>query len=173
MGKSFKLFDWTNVTHTGAFSVVADNSQWDLSHLYTTGVVTLTAVARAWYAGFAHRGRVGAGMLPVAAPPQISVLRSANDDARNRRQDRLAAFAALLACLIHCSAVLGSRNAILPSRGTEPMRGGRNEPMRGGLKSAPRRRGLLEKRDRGRISVASGLPLNFFRRTVRRQYSDA
>jgi len=44
VGKSFQLFDWTGVTHTGAFTVVADNSQWDLSHLYTTGVVTLTAV---------------------------------------------------------------------------------------------------------------------------------
>ncbi|MGA2256347.1 MAG: pentapeptide repeat-containing protein, partial [Thermoguttaceae bacterium] len=44
LGKSFQLFNWTGVSHSGAFSVVADNSQWDTSHLYTTGIVTLTAV---------------------------------------------------------------------------------------------------------------------------------
>lgn len=44
VGEPLHLFDWTHVNHSGSFSVVADEGTWDLSHLYTTGVVTLTAV---------------------------------------------------------------------------------------------------------------------------------
>jgi uncharacterized protein YjbI with pentapeptide repeats len=42
VGRSFALFDWTGVTPTGAFDVVSEY-EWDLSSLYTSGVVTLTA----------------------------------------------------------------------------------------------------------------------------------
>jgi uncharacterized protein YjbI with pentapeptide repeats len=42
VGRSFALFDWTGVTPTGVFDVVSEH-EWDLSSLYTTGVITLTA----------------------------------------------------------------------------------------------------------------------------------
>ena len=40
IGDSFQLFDWTGVTRTGQFDVTNDSS-WDLTNLYTTGLVTL------------------------------------------------------------------------------------------------------------------------------------
>lgn len=40
LGRTFKLFDWTGVTPTGSFTV-SSSLPWDLSHLYTTGDVTL------------------------------------------------------------------------------------------------------------------------------------
>ena len=43
VGRTFKLFDWTGVAPTGAFAVSSPYA-WNLSHLYTTGEVTLTAV---------------------------------------------------------------------------------------------------------------------------------
>ncbi|MGD9634448.1 MAG: pentapeptide repeat-containing protein [Pirellulales bacterium] len=43
IGRTFKLFDWTGVNPTGTFSVVSPY-RWDLSHLYSTGAVTLLAV---------------------------------------------------------------------------------------------------------------------------------
>jgi hypothetical protein len=43
LGRTFNLFDWTGVTPTGAFAISSPN-QWNLSNLYTTGEVTLTAV---------------------------------------------------------------------------------------------------------------------------------
>jgi uncharacterized protein YjbI with pentapeptide repeats len=43
VGRTFDLFDWTGVTATGAFTVSSSYS-WDLSNLYTSGEVTLTAV---------------------------------------------------------------------------------------------------------------------------------
>jgi hypothetical protein len=43
LGRTFELFDWTGVTTTGAFAVSSPYS-WNLSNLYTTGEVTLTAV---------------------------------------------------------------------------------------------------------------------------------
>jgi uncharacterized protein YjbI with pentapeptide repeats len=43
IGRTFDLFDWTGVTPTGAFAVASPYA-WDLSNLYTTGEVTLTAV---------------------------------------------------------------------------------------------------------------------------------
>jgi uncharacterized protein YjbI with pentapeptide repeats len=39
VGDTFRLFDWTGVSPTGQFQVVADPG-WDLSQLYTTGQVT-------------------------------------------------------------------------------------------------------------------------------------
>jgi uncharacterized protein YjbI with pentapeptide repeats len=42
LGRTIDLFDWTGVTPTGAFNVVSPFA-WDLSQLYTTGEVTLTA----------------------------------------------------------------------------------------------------------------------------------
>jgi CubicO group peptidase (beta-lactamase class C family) len=43
VGRMFDLFDWIGVTPTGAF-VVNSPYRWDLTNLYTTGEVTLTAV---------------------------------------------------------------------------------------------------------------------------------
>lgn len=43
VGRTFDLFDWTGVSPTGAF-VVGSPYSWNLSKLYTTGEVTLTAV---------------------------------------------------------------------------------------------------------------------------------
>jgi hypothetical protein len=41
-GRTIDLFDWTGVTPTGAFTISSPYS-WNLSNLYTTGEVTLTA----------------------------------------------------------------------------------------------------------------------------------
>ena len=43
VGRTFDLFDWTGVNPTGAFNVSSPYA-WDLSNLYTTGQVTLTAI---------------------------------------------------------------------------------------------------------------------------------
>ena len=43
VGRTFDLFDWTGVTPTGAFAISSPYA-WDISNLYTTGEVTLTAV---------------------------------------------------------------------------------------------------------------------------------
>ena len=43
LGRTFNLFDWTGVTPTGAFAVDSPY-RWNLSNLYTTGEVTLTAI---------------------------------------------------------------------------------------------------------------------------------
>jgi uncharacterized protein YjbI with pentapeptide repeats len=43
LGRTLDLFDWTGVTPTSAFAVSSPYA-WDLSELYTTGQVTLTAV---------------------------------------------------------------------------------------------------------------------------------
>ena len=41
-GRSFRLFDWTGVAPTGAFTIEHDPGlAWDTSQLITTGVVTL------------------------------------------------------------------------------------------------------------------------------------
>jgi uncharacterized protein YjbI with pentapeptide repeats len=44
IGRTFGLFDWTGVTPTGAFAV-SSPYRWNLSNLYTTGEVTLTAIS--------------------------------------------------------------------------------------------------------------------------------
>jgi uncharacterized protein YjbI with pentapeptide repeats len=43
LGRTFDLFNWTGVTPTGAFAISTPYA-WDLSNLYTTGQVTLTAI---------------------------------------------------------------------------------------------------------------------------------
>jgi hypothetical protein len=43
VGRTLDLFDWTGVTPTGAFAISSPYA-WDLSNLYATGEVTLTAV---------------------------------------------------------------------------------------------------------------------------------
>jgi uncharacterized protein YjbI with pentapeptide repeats len=43
LGRTLRLFDWTGVTPSGAFAI-SSPYRWDLSKLYTTGEVTLTAV---------------------------------------------------------------------------------------------------------------------------------
>ena len=43
VGRSFSLFDWTDATPSGTFTIVG-SYVWDTSHLYETGIVTLVAV---------------------------------------------------------------------------------------------------------------------------------
>jgi len=43
IGRTFELFDWSGVSPTGAFAVASPYT-WNLTRLYTTGEVTLTAV---------------------------------------------------------------------------------------------------------------------------------
>jgi uncharacterized protein YjbI with pentapeptide repeats len=43
VGRTFRLFDWTGIAHSGQFTV-ASNYTWNLSSLYSTGEVTLTAI---------------------------------------------------------------------------------------------------------------------------------
>ena len=43
VGRTFDIFYWTGVTPTGVFAI-SNPYSWDLSNLYTTGEVTLTAV---------------------------------------------------------------------------------------------------------------------------------
>jgi hypothetical protein len=43
LGRTFDLFDWTGVTPTGAFTVSSAYT-WNLSNLYTTGEIMLTAI---------------------------------------------------------------------------------------------------------------------------------
>ena len=43
VGRTFNLFDWSDVAPTGAFTI-SGPYRWDLSKLYTTGEVTLNAV---------------------------------------------------------------------------------------------------------------------------------
>ena len=43
VGRTFDLFDWTGVNPTGTFAISSPYA-WDLSNLYTTGEVTLTAI---------------------------------------------------------------------------------------------------------------------------------
>jgi hypothetical protein len=43
VGRTFDLFDWTGVFPTGAFAI-SSPYRWNLSNLYTTGQVTLTAI---------------------------------------------------------------------------------------------------------------------------------
>jgi uncharacterized protein YjbI with pentapeptide repeats len=43
LGRTFDLFNWTGVAPTGAFTIATPYA-WDLSSLYTTGEVTLTAI---------------------------------------------------------------------------------------------------------------------------------
>src|SRR5262245_46894804 len=43
VGRTLDLFDWTGVSPTGAFAI-SSPYVWDLSNLYTTGEVTLTAI---------------------------------------------------------------------------------------------------------------------------------
>jgi hypothetical protein len=57
-GRTIDLFDWTGVTPTGAFSVSSPYT-WDLTNLYTTGEVTLTATPNL-PGDFNHDGTVDA-----------------------------------------------------------------------------------------------------------------
>ena len=57
-GRTIDLFDWTGVTPTGTFTVSSPYT-WDLSNLYTTGEVTLTA-APSLPGDFNHDGTVDA-----------------------------------------------------------------------------------------------------------------
>ena len=59
IGRTIDLFDWTGVTPTGAFTVTSPYT-WNLSKLYTTGEVTLTAVPGVLPGDFNHNGTVDA-----------------------------------------------------------------------------------------------------------------
>jgi hypothetical protein len=58
IGRTIDLFDWTGVTPTGTFTVSSPYT-WNLSNLYTTGEVTLTAI-NALLGDFNHDGTVDA-----------------------------------------------------------------------------------------------------------------
>ncbi|QDV72380.1 pentapeptide repeat-containing protein [Botrimarina mediterranea] len=64
VGRSFALFDWTGVAPTGAFNVVSEH-EWDLSSLYTTGVVTLTSAEQPLYGDYNGDGAVDAADYTV------------------------------------------------------------------------------------------------------------
>jgi uncharacterized protein YjbI with pentapeptide repeats len=55
VGLTFDIFDWTGVNPTGAFAVSSPYA-WDLSNLYTTGQITLTAIPEPAGAALAAAG---------------------------------------------------------------------------------------------------------------------
>jgi uncharacterized protein YjbI with pentapeptide repeats len=59
IGRTFDVFDWTGVTPTGTLNV-ASPFTWNLSSLYTTGEVTLTAAPGVTPGDFNHDGAVDA-----------------------------------------------------------------------------------------------------------------
>jgi uncharacterized protein YjbI with pentapeptide repeats len=58
LGRTLKIFDWTGVKPTGAFAV-SSRYTWDLSNLYTTGEVTLTAIPEPGTLALAALGLIG------------------------------------------------------------------------------------------------------------------
>ena len=62
-GETFKLFDWTGVSLSGAFNIVGDPG-WDTSQLYTTGEVT--------FDGLADQPSLGALRMTVGTVPEPS-----------------------------------------------------------------------------------------------------
>ena len=42
VGKTYKLFDWTETAHTGQFHIESD-PRWDVSQLYTTGEISFVS----------------------------------------------------------------------------------------------------------------------------------
>jgi hypothetical protein len=50
LGRTINLFDWTDVTPTGAFNVTSPY-QWDLTQLYVSGEVTLIGIQNADFNG--------------------------------------------------------------------------------------------------------------------------
>ena len=72
IGRTIDLFDWTGVTPTGAFTVSSPYT-WNLSNLYTTGEVTLTAVpslpATSTTTAPSTPPTTSSGARPAARPP--------------------------------------------------------------------------------------------------------
>ena len=64
IGRMIDLFDWTGVAPTGAFTVSSPYT-WDLSNLYTTGEVTLTAAPGLVPGDFNGNGTVDAADYTV------------------------------------------------------------------------------------------------------------
>ena len=65
IGRTFNLFDWSNVFPLNSFAVTSPY-QWDLSHLYSTGTVTLLNVPGALVPGdFDRDGSLSAKDLPA------------------------------------------------------------------------------------------------------------
>ena len=71
VGRTFDLFDWTGVNPTGAFAVSSPYA-WDLSNLYTTGEVTLTAVPEPANIALAA---TGVGMILLRRRPSTCKLK--------------------------------------------------------------------------------------------------
>jgi uncharacterized protein YjbI with pentapeptide repeats len=72
LGRTFDLFNWTGVTPTGAFAV-SNPYAWDLSNLYTTGQVTLTAIPEPFGLALAVVGLVG--LTSCCSRPRCRVCR--------------------------------------------------------------------------------------------------
>jgi hypothetical protein len=67
VGRTFDLFDWTGVSLSGAFAISSPYN-WDLSNLYITGQITLTAVPEPhalFLLGFALTALAAMGRLRV------------------------------------------------------------------------------------------------------------
>ncbi|TWT37326.1 Secreted effector protein pipB2 [Posidoniimonas corsicana] len=64
VGRTFRLFDWTGVAPSGAFTVESEHS-WDLTGLYTTGEVTLLGVGGGLPGDFNNDGVVDAADYTV------------------------------------------------------------------------------------------------------------
>jgi uncharacterized protein YjbI with pentapeptide repeats/CubicO group peptidase (beta-lactamase class C family) len=72
IGRTFDLFDWTGVTPTGAFAVSSPYT-WNLSNLYTTGEVTLTAIPESSTIALTALGLLGLALhLRWQIPKQLT-----------------------------------------------------------------------------------------------------
>jgi uncharacterized protein YjbI with pentapeptide repeats len=79
VGRTLKIFAWTGVTPTGVFAVSSPYA-WDLSNLYTTGQVTLTAIPEPATFALAALGLLGS--VVRVGRPQPNTRTGANSENR-------------------------------------------------------------------------------------------
>jgi uncharacterized protein YjbI with pentapeptide repeats len=72
VGRTFDLFNWTGVNPTGAFAV-SSLYAWDLSNLYVTGQVTLTAVPEPAFVAVVVSGVLAAATAPRRLSPSKKI----------------------------------------------------------------------------------------------------